>query len=300
MANKANMDRYAQALAKRHKAQIQNKDRKGVTTRSNIYRYENIPEGVSIWMPQAGNHFIDIIPFPVGPDMPLDRETGVVVTPEGEIDYLIDVDMHVRIGENNADFVCPKNNFGERCPICAYIAANRLEKEEWQKIRPTRRTFYLVWVHDTPEEERKGLQIWQVAHFFMENKLQPLATLPRGGGFKMYSHPVDGSNISFNIKKNGPGQIEYLGHALYDRERPIPQSILDLTFPLDQVIKMHPTYDEINKEFKGYLAARDTGTGPETEDDVPLGESIDWYADEDKPQEPAKPKKGMQFKFKKG
>ena len=89
------------------------------------------------------------------------------------------------------------------------------------------------------------------------------------------------------------GNIEYLGHALYDRERPIPKSILEKTFALDEVIKMHPTYDEIQEVFREVLEEEQGFTGrgslqQTTEDDVPFApkaKSVDWYDDEDDEQE---------------
>lgn len=295
------MDAYSKSLQRRHKRQIETKDLIR-TTKSSLIDYSKLPEKVGLWYPKEGEHFIDIIPFVAGNQMPLDRQTGEVTALPGEIDYIVDIDVHCRLGSNSIDYVCPKQNFGKRCPICAYLRNEGSGSEEaWKKYKTTRRTFYLVWVHDTPEEEAKGIQIWNVAHFFMENKLQPLATLPRGGGYKMYSHPVEGSNVSFTIKKKGMGNIEYLGHALYDRERPIPNSILSKAFALDEVIKMHPTYEEMQKTLKEALEEENNLTGgasfsQEKESDVPFstGQSVDWYDEEedDAPEEkPAAPKK---------
>lgn len=287
------MDAYSKALKRRHKRQIETKDLVRSATKSSLIDYSKLPEGVGLWYPKEGDHFIDIIPFVVGSNMPLDRQTGEITANKGEIDYLVDVDVHSRIGSNSIDYVCPKQNFGKRCPICAYLRNEGAGNEEiWRKYKTTRRTLYLVWVHDTPEEEAKGIQIWNVAHFFMENKLQPLATLPRGGGYKMYSHPVEGSNIAFTIKKKGMGNIEYLGHALYDRERPIPKSILEKTFPLDEVIKMHPSYDEIQQTLKEALEEEQglggSSSSVSVQNSSPFQSSsgaVDWYDEEDEEDE---------------
>lgn len=284
------MDKYSQMLQKRHKRQIETKDMVRSGFRSTLFDHSKIPSGVHIWVPKEGDHLIDIIPFEVGNQMPFDRQSGTVTARQGEIDYLIDIDVHSRIGAESMDFVCPKANFGKPCPICQYLRAEGSGNDDlWRKYKTTRRTIYLVWVHDNNEEEAKGIQIWNVAHFFMENKLQPLATLPRGGGYKMYSHPTEGSNISFTIKKKGMGNVEYLGHALYDRERPIPKSILERTFPLDEVIKMHPTFEEIQEVFRSSLTIDATDFGQSAFPDkggdqapqMPQATSVDWYDDED-------------------
>lgn len=295
-------DPYTRALSKRHQQQVSNKDHRGTSRKNTLIDYANLPEGFNIWYAKEGSHLIDIIPFFAGPDMPMKKGAGdPAPTEEGEPDYLVDIEVHTRIGEPQTDFVCPNANFGLPCPICSFITANRLEKEDWKKVKTTRRVFYFVWVHDTPEEEAKGLQIWPVAHFIMEHKLDALTKLPQGGGIRVFSHPTNGFNISFEVQKDG-NKLNYIGHGLWPRNRPIPKKLLERAFPLDSIIKMHPKFEEIEAAFNGMAqtlgADEQQAQGgllpPRMEDDVPLGTggSGDWYSGEDaQPSAPPTPPK---------
>lgn len=296
-------DIYSKALSKRHRQQVANKDQRGAGKKNHLVDQNALPEGMSIWYAKEGQHLVDIIPFKAGPDMPLDRETKeYVVTEEGDIDYLVDIDMHTRVGEQKVDFVCP-GNYGLPCPICEFMNANRLEKEDWKKLKTSRRVVYLVWVHDTPEEEAKGLQIWPLAHFFMEKQLAVLTKMPQGGGIRQFSHPTKGFNISFSVRKENDMPV-YEGHALWERPRPIPQRLLEKAIPLDSVLKLHPSYDDIAAAFLGTKKSLSGGAvGHSTGDDVPMGGSAppDWYSEEENQQQkpagsPFRKKTGNLFK----
>lgn len=294
-------DMYSKALSRRHRQQVANKDQRGSGKKNFLINQGAVPEGMNVWYAKIDQqHLIDIIPFEAGPDMPLDRESREApVTEEGSFDYLVDIDMHTRIGEGKVDIVCP-GNYGLPCPICEFMNANRLEKEDWKKLKTSRRVVYFVWVHDTPEEDAKGVQIWPVSHFFMEQKLAVLTNMPQGGGVRQFSHPKKGFNISFSVRKESDMPV-YEGHALWERQRPIPQKILDQTVPLDSLLKLHPTYDEIAAAFLGTKKALTGGEGligkHSTGDDVPMGGggAPDWYEGEDSPPARSKPK-GNPFK----
>lgn len=217
-----------------------------------IFNKDAIPEGVEFWRCDEGAHLVDIIPFEAGKDMPFGNDDHPI-TDQGELDYVLDIFVHANIGNMNKPYVCPYENFGLPCPICEFIKANRLEKEDWRLLAAKHRVIYLLWVHDTREQEKKGVQIFEASHFFMEEKIEEIARLPRGGGFENFSHPDRGKSLAWTRKGKGMTNTQYLGHRFIEREEPIPDSILDQTFPLDSVVNMHPSYEEIEKEFKGTL-----------------------------------------------
>lgn len=319
--NRTVSEKYEEALsrslARRHKQQVANKDQKGISKRDTLFDHKAFPEGMSTWYAKEGQHTIDIIPFIAGPGMPLGRDSSEPVTEEGEFDYLIDVEVHRNIGETKTDYVCPRMNYGKPCPICSYMDNNRLDTEDWKRIKTSRRAIYFVWVHDTPEEEAKGLQLWHVSHFYMEAKLNALVTLPKGGGVRQFSNPINGYNVVFEVQKEGKTKINYVGHALYPRERPIPKKLLEMTFPLEDVIKLQPDYSDMERDFFGTLkslksapessnsAAGDNFQGTQMEDDVPFdaggGTTPSWYDGEEddgsKAHEAAKPKVRKKFKL---
>jgi hypothetical protein len=251
-----------------------------------IFDKEKVPEGVEFWKCREGKHLVDFIPFEVGPDMPFD-ERMKPITEEGYPDYVLDLFVHQNVGNMNKPYVCPYENFGEPCPICEFIKANRLDKEDWKKLVAKHRVVYLVWVHDTKEEEKKGVQIFEASHFFMEEKIEEIAELPRGGGFVKFSCQDTGKSLAWTRKGSGMENTQFLGHRFVDRDEPIPDRILDQTFPLDSIVNMHPEYEEIEREFKGTLKKMNLLEEDET-DEVPFDNS-DEDSSEEKPVEKKSP-----------
>jgi len=235
-------------LRKRHEEAIESKDDTGSADYKTIFLKEKIPEGVEFWKPEYGEHLIDVIPFFSGENNPKAEE--------GRMCYVIDLWVHMS-GDN---FVCQRMNFKLNDPPCDYIKKNRLPTEEWKKVAPKRRTIYLVWVHDTPEEEDKGLQIWEVAHWFFEKNVDAIAKNPKGGAPVIFSDPDTGKSIAFEIVKSGTykdasgtdrDSQDWVGYRFIDRDEKIPDEILEKSFPLDDVIDMHPDLDKWKTSFDG-------------------------------------------------
>lgn len=216
-----------------------------------IFIKSKIPAGVEFFRCKEGEHIVDILPWEVGPDMPVDETGESPITDEGDFDYVLDLFVHQNVGSMNQPFVCPWENFRKPCPICEYIKANRLPKDEWSKKRAKRRSIYLIWDRTNAEVEKKGVQIFDAAHFFMEEKLEEIAKLPRGGGYITFSDPDEGKSVCWTRKGSGQENTSYIGHKFVDREARIPDWVLDQTFALDQVIEMHPSYEEIDAAFNG-------------------------------------------------
>jgi len=237
------------SLGKQHVTQTQNKDSRGRFP--SIIKKDALPAGVEVWMCKEGDHYLDILPFEAGPDFPLDPNTGQPVIEEGELAYVLDVWVHQNVGSMKLQFVCPYENFGLPCPICEFMKDNDLTKEDWSNLRAKRRVFYEIWLHDSRETEKKGVMLWEMSHYSMEEKLAAIAALPKGGGAIRFSDFDDGKTVGFSRKGSGATNTQYLGHRFLDRESKIPDKLLDMTFHLDQMIKMHPAYEEIEEAFKG-------------------------------------------------
>jgi hypothetical protein len=240
-------------LAQRMQESQERKD-EGAFSFGTIFDKSKFPEGLEEWRPKKGEHIIDIIPFIAGSQHPHVQE--------GSFCYNIDVWVYERVGVNNDAFVVPSRNFKKPDPIAEYISSHNLDKVQYNRVRPKRKCIYLVWVHDTPEEERKGAQIWYVPHFFFEDKIDELSKIPRGGGVVNFAciDDKDGKQIAFNIKADGSftddtgkqrDSINYVGHQFLQRQGPIPDWVLDQVdhLKLDELIKMHPTYEEIYESF---------------------------------------------------
>ena len=204
---------------------------------------------MGFWKCSDEKHIIDFIPFIAGPDMPKVSGGGVK---EGEFTWLIDLWVHWKVGVLEHPYVCSAKTNGLPCPICEHLQQNRdtYTKEEYDDIKAKHRTIYLIWCHDNSTEKEKGIQLWEVAHYFMEYNLKEIAERPRGGGTVLYFDPDIGKNVVFSRRGKGAGNTEFIGHRFDDREGPIPDTILDQSFPLDSVIK-YAEYEEINEAFYG-------------------------------------------------
>jgi len=254
-----------------------------------IFDKNKIPEGRKFWKPTKGDHIIDIIPFFAGPNHPR--------VSEGEVSYVLDLYVHNGIGPKREPFVCKAKNFQQTDPICDWIARNRLSTEEWKKFSPKRRTVYLVWVHDDEKEEAKGLQIWEVAHFFFESHVDEIAKSPRGGGAVVFSDVDTGKSIAFSIKVSGKytdgngkerDSLIYVGHRFVDREEAIPDEILEQSFPLDSIVKMNPSDEEmetaLNFMIDGPITKKKSSFAKPLKEEI-KEEDIDVFDEEEEEEE---------------
>jgi hypothetical protein len=207
---------------------------------------------------------------------------------EGGFAWVVDLYVHWNVGVLKQVVVCPAHTNGQKCPICDYLDAHRdeMSKKEFDDAKAKRRVLYLVWVHDNSAEEAKGVQIWEVAHYFMEYNLKEISEKPKGGGTVLYFDPDAGKNILFKKRGKGAGNVEFIGHRFEDRDGPIPEEILNQSFPLDEAV-VYPSYRELYTLFYGgepesedgavveeiEPASETTGRDPEMPfDDGPIGD----------------------------
>jgi len=251
---KERMKAQREALLARQQEAIDTKDDMGKSSFGSIFLKEEIPEGMEIWRPEKGTHLIDIIPFEAGPQHPKESE--------GEVSYVVDIWVYTSVGAGGEVFVSQAKNYGEKDPIAEYIRQTTLELSQFNDLRAKRRTVYFVWVHDSPEEEEKGIQLWEVSHFFFELKIDNLNKSNPKGGSIAFSDPFEGMSISFNIDKTGTykdsrgkdrDSLGYTGHQFVVRDvKEIPDEIMAKVFPLDKCIEMFPDYERVYEAFYGH------------------------------------------------
>ena len=198
-------------------------------------------KGVKIqkWFPKAGEHMINIIPYIAGENNPNQQK--------GYAAHVLDVWVHQRVGPSGTSHVCLLKNFKQPCPICDLQREMRKEgydEEDIKNLQPKRRTIYNVVVLDTLEEESKGIQIWEVAHWFMEKHLVQLAKNPKGGGFILFQCPDTGKSIAWTIENPGGTNINYTGHRFIDRDTEVTDDQLESAHILDEIIHI-PSYEEL-------------------------------------------------------
>jgi hypothetical protein len=240
-------------LSRQQTNQIQSKGSFGLFP--SIVRKDLLPAGVQLWRPGVGEHLIDILPWYAGPNFPVNINSGIQDVKEGDPVYVLELQVHRGIGPLKTPFVCPRHNFKKPCVIDSFLDDNHVDKEDWKKIRAMAMTYYLIWCHDTREEENKGVQLWEVSRFVMEDNLNVISKLPRGGGVIPFSDPEDGQSIAFTKEGKGSGNVKWLGHRFVPRDAPLPEKLLDMTFPIDTVLTLHPDPKEFEEAFMGQRAS---------------------------------------------
>jgi hypothetical protein len=257
-------ERYKQQksdLLRRHEESVKDK---GDSKFGGILDIKKVPKGINFWKCSEDAHTIDVIPFVAGSNMP--KVSGVGPTgrvQKGDFTWVVDLYVHWNVGVLKQVVVCPTHTNGQPCPICEYLDAHRdeMSKKEYDDAKAKRRVLYLVWVHDNSAEEAKGVQIWEVAHYFMEYNLKEISERPKGGGTVLYFDPDVGKNILFKKRGKGAGNVEFIGHRFEDRDAPIPENILDQSFSLDEAV-VYPTYEELYATFHGEDIETDRGSVP--------------------------------------
>ena len=245
--------KYAAKLADRHKESYDRRDDSGKY--KSVLRKDKI-KGIDQWKCSEDDHNINIIPFMAGPNNPN--------VPEGEPCYNIDYFMHRKVGVNEDNYVCLARSFKGVCPICDEQTRlrKRLQDDDVDKqeaddlekaikaLNPVRRVIYNIEVLDTPKEQAKGIQLWEVSHFLFEKELAEAAKKKKGGGFVTFSHPDEGKIVSFRRVGKGATTTSYKAFSFEDREEPISDKLLDSALVLDEIIHI-PTTEEVETAFFG-------------------------------------------------
>lgn len=220
------------------------------------------------WRCGEGKHKIDIIPFLVGKKHWKKKQ--------GDFAYFLEVWTHGNVGPNDDVVVCLNKTLGEECPICNYRKqlqqSGEGDEDTIKALRPKQRTLYNIVCYDSDEQRQKGVQVWDVAHFFMEQKLLAIATDDETGELIAYADPDDGKRISFQRKGSGAGNTSYLGHKLVDRDYKITDKILAQAYSLDEVLIIL-SYQEIERMLFG--GKRDKPKNDDEDDDDALNFSDD-------------------------
>ena len=241
-------------------------------------------DGVVTWWAGKGDHVIDIIPYEAGTQDPENSE--------GEPTYVLDILVHMRIGPTEEPVVCPEQ-YGKPCPVCEEMrrrsSADKDYKTEVKPLKASRRTLYNVIVRDGGEMEKKGNQVFEIAHYFMEKKLAKRAKDTRTGGITSFSDPDEGKSIGFEREGVGAKNTAYGNHEFMDREDPITDEELNGALCLDSLIEVRE-YDDINELF--------TGESKEDSSDEGTSDSSD-EGTSDSPDEGARKKKKKKKKKKK-
>ena len=207
--------------------------------------YYDVIGDITEWRPKGDEdgveHFIDILPFAIGEDFPDGMLKNPRAIKEKGFYHILDLWVHFGIGPANEVVICPQSSFKEghprhvKCPICAVMnekQRNEPDEEErkkiWRSMGAKRRTIYAVVVRDEGEEEAKGVQIYEVAHFYLQKTLDKISKEnKRRQGTITYADIDSGKTIKFTITQTGSGtekKVQYDGIDFEDRVKEHPVS----------------------------------------------------------------------------
>jgi len=246
-------------------------------------------EDVPIYKPNTDgeDHWIDILPYQAGAFDPLRKE--------GEWTHSLDVFVHMNVGPNNDQFVCPKQ-YGKKCPICEdrTVLYEEGEESKANRLWPSRRNVYNVFCYDDKEEEDKGVQIFPVSFKYLEEPIQKLAAKSKRKGEDidpnvLIADPVDGRTISFNVDSktisiNGKAVKvpEYSSYELEKRDYEIGEDELKDCFVLDEFLYLggeageEVDWDEFYKEiYEAYFDEDYDGAAKTSKTSEPEGEEAE-------------------------
>lgn len=231
-----------------------------------------------------GLNKINIIPFEISTKKhPLVHQNKAEI---GELDYCLDIFVHKSVGANQVDVVCPKKNYGKRCPICEQQSEfwDSGKEEEAKALKAKRRV--IMNVQPIVKGEPQDLAVWDVSHYlFMKELLEEAHECADGEDIVNFADPDDGTVIAFRGTDGPMDKVTYFkSFKFYDREEPVSDEVLESAIKLDQFLTVLKP-DEIERIM--YAAEDDD----EEEDEKPAHGGRHQANDDDE-EEDEKPARG--------
>lgn len=243
--------------SKVYKHAIKTKDKGGSSRKSYIdwSKLKKDDEKLKFFVPKEGTNKINIIPFEVKSKLNPLIHQGILKLDEGESDYMLDVYVHRRMGtDNNIDVLCPKENYGKRCPLCEESSRYYKEgkNEEGKAFRAKRRI--IMNVQPIVKGEAQELQIFEVSHYLFGKELTEWANECKDGDDIVYfADTEEGKVVKFKmfIEKFGKNDVEKFKYFEFiDREEEIDDDVIDATYSFDEALVLLSA-EEIEKIMYG-------------------------------------------------
>jgi len=139
---------------------------------------------------------------------PAEGDQDIRIVPATDGDPLKEVHFHYNVGEHRGGIVCPKRNFGEKCPICEFasqlwregVDKNDEESKKLAKSLFVRARYFSPVVLRGREEE--GIKVYGYGKRAYENLLGYILDPDYGD----ITDPLEGTDISLTYTKpTAPG-----------------------------------------------------------------------------------------------
>ena len=178
----------------------------------------------------------------------------------GDLDYMLDVWVHRRVGPAKTDVICPKKNFGHECPICNQAGEfwEAGKEKEAKDTWPKRRVFYNV--EDT--ENAKGeIQIFHASFSLFQDEILKQSE-NRDGSHIPFADPDVGKLISFKAAAEELGKSKFFKYPKFEFEdrKAIKDEMIDKAFDFGKYLKYYTTEE---------IEAIMFGAEEEVEEDTP-------------------------------
>lgn len=177
----------------------------------------------------------------------------------GDMDYVLDLWIHQRIGPNKEDHICLKKTYGRECPTCDLaddLWKDESTKDEARNLFSKRKCVYIIQPLDSDFHAPKDdIYIFEMTHSRFAKGLQGKAVSSmRGRGVVNFADPYVGKVVSFTVveEKMNNGRKYSLADQFEfnERQEEISEDILMKVPSLDTFLTVK-TADQIRAILNG-------------------------------------------------
>jgi hypothetical protein len=265
-------------LRARQTQAVQNRDKTGLGKKSVLDWSKLTKKKPAEFIPEAKKtHLFDLLPFIVTQPWYKNLRTKSGLTTGldiGEWDYKLEIPVHKYVGENNDTFICLREAFGNKCPICDDMfeeyAKETPDKEKARNLNCSWRNYFNIYDYNNPDAD---IHVWEDASYALFEK----EFLGEAGDHEemiLYSDIEDGRSIQFKGKEASIGKnkfvetknIEFLERDPYDED------IVNDTISFDSLVII-PTYEDVLKAYKATESSEPSETDIGETEETPKTES---------------------------
>lgn len=270
----AGYDRSRMSLGRRTQQQTDTRESNGGVTRQGFMNYGSTKLKFFKMGDPGTYHDINILPWKIAtknhpevvrtkdePEFLRNGQPNPAKVMVGDLDYVLDLMVHTRIGPGNGDYICPKKNFGKPCPICERadeLWKDERTKDEARKLFAKRKCVYVVQeLTDEFYDKGEDPKIFEVSHAVFSKDLQDRATAcMRGKGVVNFADTSieEGRVVSFNVNEDTMGNGKKFKKAanfeFNERKEEIAADVLAKCPSLDAMMVIK-TYDQLKAALYG-------------------------------------------------
>lgn len=192
------------SLQRRAEQQVATLDYKGGAGRRSFMDYSKSQEQVKFFKFADPGEYqdVNILPWEIASkDHP---EVVAGNAKVGDMDYVLDLWVHQRIGPNKEDHICLKKTYGRECPTCDLaeeLWKDESTKDEARNLFSKRKCVYAIQPLDSNfHASTNDIYIFEMTHSRFAKGLQGKAVSSmRGKGVVNFADPYVGKVVSFTV-----------------------------------------------------------------------------------------------------